>query len=385
MTRGTCDTARSGHPRLRRRSETGGWTLTAGLVAAVLAVLLVDIVTGPDFRIIHVSVIAAIIAAMYRTVRQTVVVTMVFCVSTGVVYAYGWREAGLLTSYAVVLGNVAIGAALVRLCALRQQHDHLLEQALSASETVQRFLIRPFPLHTDDATVDGFYHSSTQEALVGGDIYEALTTPHGTRVLIGDVLGKGLPALQAGMATLTSFRECAYDEPTLLGVADRLEQALLRHIQRAEQDAAESGESGGRRFVTALLLQLDPGGSALIVHCGHVPPFLFTTGGVTEVQLTAPGLPLGLDELAQDSRGEQKIPFAPGDRLALCTDGVTETRDAAGADYPLAARLRSWAALPSPRLIERLQQDLTDFARHEPHDDTAFLLVRRHSSERDDA
>lgn len=352
--------------------------MTAGLTAAVFAVLLVDIATGPSFRIIHVSVIVAIIAAMYRTVRQTVIVTGVFCVATAAIYAYSWKEAGLLTSYAVVSGNVAIGAALVRLCALRRQHDHLLEQALSASETVQRFLIRPFPLHTDDATVDGFYDSSTQEALVGGDIYEALPTPHGTRILIGDVRGKGLPALQAGMATLTSFRECAYDEPTLLGVADRLERALLRHLQRTEQGAEEAEEGGGRRFVTALLLQLDPGGNALLVHCGHVPPFLLTMGSATEVRLTTPGLPLGLDELAQDSRSEQKIPFAPGDRLALCTDGVTETRNAAGADYPLATRLRSWATLPSPQLIERLQQDLMEFARHDPHDDTAFLLVRRH-------
>ncbi|MGW1553475.1 PP2C family protein-serine/threonine phosphatase [Streptomyces sp. NPDC002346] len=278
---------------------------------------------------------------------------------------------------------MAIGAALVRLCALREQRDQLLAQALSASDTVQRFLIRPFPLHTDDATVDGFYDSSTQEALVGGDVYEALSTPHGTRVLIGDVRGKGLSALQAGMATLTSFRECAYNEPTLLGVADRLEQALLRHNQRTEQDTEDGRESGGRRFVTALLLQLDPGGTALIVHCGHVPPFLLTMGSATEVQLTTPGLPLGLDELAPNSRREQKIPFAPGDRLALCTDGVTETRNADGADYPLTARLCSWATLPSPQLIERLQQDLMDFARHEPHDDMAFLLVRRHFSDRD--
>ncbi|MGW1282668.1 SpoIIE family protein phosphatase [Streptomyces sp. NPDC001118] len=64
---------------------------------------------------------------------------------------------------------------------------------------------------------------------------------------------------------------------------------------------------------------------------------------------------------------------------------MTETRNADGADYPLAARLRSWAALPSPQIIERLQQDLMDFAGHEPRDDMAFLLVRRHFSDRDDA
>ncbi|WP_369368035.1 PP2C family protein-serine/threonine phosphatase [Streptomyces sp. CG4] len=385
MTRGTSDAARGGRSRLRRPSDTGGWALTTGLVVAILVVLLVDLATGPVFRIIQVSVIAAVIAAMYCTVRQTVIVTVAFFAATAAMYIYSWKEAGFLTSYAVLAGNVAIGAALLRLCALRRQRDHLLAQALSASETVQRFLIRPFPLHTDDATVDGFYDSSTREALVGGDIYEALSTRHGTRVLIGDVRGKGLSALQAGMTVLTSFRECAYHEPSLLGVADRLEQALLRHNQRTERDAEEGGEHGGRRFVTALLLQLDPGGNALIVHCGHVPPFLLTLGSAAEVQLTTPGLPLGLDELAPDSRSEQKIPLAPGDRLALCTDGVTETRNADGADYPLAARLRSWAALPSPQLIERLQQDLMDFAGHEPRDDMAFLLVRRHFSDRDDA
>ncbi|MFI9644852.1 PP2C family protein-serine/threonine phosphatase [Streptomyces sp. NPDC052040] len=378
MIRGPGDAVRGGCAYPRRPSERRGWGLTAGLVTAIAAILLVDLATGPAFRIIQISVIAAVIAAMYRTVRQTVIVTAAFFAATVTMYVYGWRQAGLPTSYAVLAGDLAIGAALVRLCALRGQRDRLLSEALSASETVQRFVIRPFPLHTEDARVDGFYSSSTQAALVGGDIYEVLSTPHGTRVLIGDVRGKGLSALQAGMAVLASFRECAHSEPTLLGVADRLEGALLRHNRQTAQDAEEGGEgeSDARRFVTALLLQLDSGGDALIVHCGHVPPFLLTMGDATEVRLTAPGLPLGLDELAPDSRSEQKISFAPGDRLALCTDGVTETRDEGGADYPLAARLRSWAALPSPELLERLQQDLVDFARHEPRDDMAFLLVR---------
>ncbi|MGW1282666.1 hypothetical protein ACWD4N_02830 [Streptomyces sp. NPDC002586] len=157
MTRGTSDAARGGRSRLRRPSDTGGWPLTTGLVVAILVVLLVDLATGPVFRIIQLSVIAAVIAAMYCTVRQTVIVTVAFFAATAAMYIYSWKEAGFLTSYAVLAGNVAIGAALLRLCALRRQRDHLLAQALSASETVQRFLIRPFPLHTDDATVDGFY------------------------------------------------------------------------------------------------------------------------------------------------------------------------------------------------------------------------------------
>ncbi|MGG2459769.1 PP2C family protein-serine/threonine phosphatase [Streptomyces sp. RGM 3693] len=358
---------------IERLPEKGGWPTAAGMAAVNVAVMVVDLGSGSNDQIIQVSVIAVLIVAMVCAVRQTLLVAAVHTTAVVVIFIQERAATSAPTVYAVVVGTVAICAALVVLCMLRQQREALLARTRSNAEAVQRVLLRPFPLRTDDATVDGLYISSVQEALVGGDVYEVLPTPYGTRVLIGDVRGKGLPALQAGMVVLTSFRESAYHQPTLSQVADRLEQALQRHNRRPPQEGAESED----RFVTALLLQLETDRNALIVDCGHVPPSLLAEGTAAEVRIDDPGLPLGLGELAPGPRTEQRIPFAPGDRLALCTDGVTETRDANGADYPLGERLRAWAALPSAQLLNRLQQDLLDYAGHELHDDAAFLVVRR--------
>ncbi|CAM5714079.1 membrane protein [Streptomyces canarius] len=68
--------------------------------------------------------------------------------------------------------------------------------------------------------------------------------------------------------------------------------------------------------------------------------------------------------------------FRPGDQLLLYTDGITETRDAAGSFYPLLQRLRSWSALPPRELLERLHRDLLAYSGDRLQDDIAALAVR---------
>jgi sigma-B regulation protein RsbU (phosphoserine phosphatase) len=48
--------------------------------------------------------------------------------------------------------------------------------------------------------------SATEDALVGGDFYEVVVTRHGLRVLVGDLKGKGLEAVQLAALVLAGFR-----------------------------------------------------------------------------------------------------------------------------------------------------------------------------------
>jgi serine phosphatase RsbU (regulator of sigma subunit) len=59
----------------------------------------------------------------------------------------------------------------------------------------------------------------------------------------------------------------------------------------------------------------------------------------------------------------------------LYTDGVTETRDASGAFYPLLDRLRSWGPLPPEELLDRIHDDLLAHSHRGLEDDTAALAV----------
>ena len=169
----------------------------------------------------------------------------------------------------------------------------------------------------------------------GGDIHDVMATPFGVRLLIGDVMGTGLPANRTGLAVLNAWRELACTEPSLAGVAVRL-HAMIARSEHPE------------RFVTALLANFpdpaapgeggDPsraGGSwAELVCCGHPPPLLLRHGAAAFVEpYAAP--PLGLLDLADGWCRASMVPVSAGDRLLLYTDGVSEARDARGRFFPL--------------------------------------------------
>src|SRR5260370_7119503 len=109
----------------------------------------------------------------------------------------------------------------------------------------------------------------------GGDIRDVMATPFGVRLLVGDVMGTGLPANRTGLAVLNAWRELACTEPSLTGIAVRL-HAMIARSEHPE------------RFVTALLANFpvadDPatgvaGGTwAELVCCGHPPPLLLRGG-----------------------------------------------------------------------------------------------------------
>lgn len=213
----------------------------------------IDLATGEGSQTIQVSGLAALVAAMLCTTGQVVVVGMFYTAAVAVVYTSELAASGAPTMIASTGGSIVVSIACVLLCQSRWEREKLLARVRFTAEAAQRTLLRELPLHTNDAVVDGLYMSSARDALIGGDIYEVLPTPYGTRVLIGDVRGKGLPAIHAGAAVLTSFREGAYHQASLLGVCTQMEQALLRHNHYAQ----DTGD--GERFVTALVLQLEPG------------------------------------------------------------------------------------------------------------------------------
>jgi hypothetical protein len=144
----------------------------------------------------------------------------------------------------------AVGTGLivhVRRALLRE-----LRQARQVAGAAQSVLLRPLPPRIDGLTVAAAQMSADRGATIGGDLYEAVATEHGVRVVMGDVRGHGLAAIGTAAAVLGSFREAVHDEPELAGVLRRLDRALARHLmERAERDGTVAEE-----FVTVLLLEI---------------------------------------------------------------------------------------------------------------------------------
>ena len=112
------------------------------------------------------------------------------------------------------------------------------------------------------------YLAGTAEARVGGDLYEVTRTQFGIRLIVGDVRGKGLDAVEIAADVLGVFREVAHEVYTLAEVARRIDASLAR------RPAAPLEE-----FVTAVLAEIDPAAGTLTVYnCGHPPPLVLSPG-----------------------------------------------------------------------------------------------------------
>lgn len=351
-----------------------GSRATVLLILAVAIVTFVDATTGPELHISSFLGIAPLYAALRCSYRQTLLVAAFFVVCLTYVdlftvpdWAPASRAVGIFGAYLVAVFSLV-------LCRTRLQREALHARTSLVADTVQRAMLRELPLSAGPVEAYGFYVSAQEGARVGGDIYEAIDTRHGLRLMIGDVQGKGMPAIGAGLEVLASFREAAQYQESLESVAERMEQALTRYNTRSVQQGTDE------RFVTALLMEVrGPTGGAQgrVLSCGHIPYYLVRGGEVSERDDGEGGLPLGLGMLSAEPRRSAPIQPQPEDWVVLCTDGVTEARGKDGDFYPLAERLAGWTDLEPPELSRTLRADLEHFTGGQLLDDATVLVVRR--------
>ncbi|MFF3958903.1 PP2C family protein-serine/threonine phosphatase [Streptomyces sp. NPDC001890] len=272
-----------------------------------------------------------------------------------------------LFTLAVIAGATAAAAFASH---VRQQREQTLADVRSVAETTQKVLLRPMPHRLGRLDIEALYLAAAAQARVGGDFYEALETVHGVRMIIGDVRGKGLPAVGMASAVLGCFREAAYDEPDLARLARRLDVSTSRYTALLPDDRMEY-------FATALLVEIPDDGSAVgIVNLGHPPPLLLRAGTVREVTPTAPSPPINMGALVEDGYRIDTFSFVIEDQLLLYTDGVTETRDHTGAFFPLVQHAGQWEAGSPSLLLEQLHSDLVRFSHDRLDDDIAAIAVR---------
>ncbi|MFF7486924.1 PP2C family protein-serine/threonine phosphatase [Streptomyces luteogriseus] len=266
---------------------------------------------------------------------------------------------------AVLSALVAVTLASGLASALRGRRERVLAAVRSVAETAQHALLRPVPSTVGPFQVAVRYSAAAAEARIGGDLYALIPTPHGVRLIVGDVRGKGLPAVGTAALVLGVFREAAHDEADLLAVVDRIERSLARNLGRDD-------------FVTAVVAGYPRAGQLEVVNCGHNPPLLVSASGtISTVEPAHPAPPLGLRALTGHTPGLQVLPFADGDQLLLYTDGVTEARDAGRAFYPLAEGLERHVSHEPSHTLGALHDELLAHVGGRLHDDAALLLIRK--------
>ncbi|MDX3382792.1 PP2C family protein-serine/threonine phosphatase [Streptomyces niveiscabiei] len=365
------------------------------LVPALLltGITLLDVGTDVRFHIESFCVFVVAITAVLCGVRTTALFAVL---SLAAFVLTELREPDQYKAGTVDLVLVAVGGGLsVLACAARLRAERRMVRMTDAADTTRRTVLRPLPADWGGLRHAEVYLAADADARVGGDFYDIQPGPHGTRVLVGDVQGKGLAAVEAAAALLGTFREAGYHEADLGVVGARLETRMLRH--RAH--AAAVGRDEGDRFATAVLLGYPPkgavGGVAVVevVLFGHEPPMVVGTGGVRVLGDEAGGgLPLGLGDLGElgvsgdlgDLRGTPevlRVEVGEEETVLLVTDGVTEARDAQGRFYPLPEELSKAltrdAGLAEPdRLVAFVREGALRHSGGRPGDDTTVFAVR---------
>ena len=286
--------------------------LEAAPLGLLLVIALCDVLLlGSRNVVLGLVVMVPLLAANFVGPRLTAwygILAFVTAVLLG--FADQQYEAGTWPSQAVRLVAVAVGGiGGVLASAYREHREARLAQVIRVAEVAQRAILIPVPPELNGVRLAVHYESAASEAVIGGDLYAAVSTRFGLRVLVGDVRGKGLDAVRLASQVLAAFRERAADRDDLEALSEDLDRAVRR-------------TAGPEDFVTAVLAQIRPDGGLTLVNAGHPAPFLARGRRLTVLEPPEPRPPLGLD-----GRGTvQQLTLTAEDRLLFYTDGLTEAR-----------------------------------------------------------
>ena len=205
---------------------------------------------------------------------------------------------------------------------------------------------------------------------VGGDFFDYLEL--GTRGFgfgLGDVAGKGAPAALLAAAVQSNFIAQAPVSADPADTLTRVNNALLRRAIEA-------------RFATMFHGVVDPDGHLSYSNGGQEPPLVLQANGGMS-WLEAGGPVLGL--LPGATYEFDSMLLKPGDLVVICSDGVTEARNAAGEEFGRERLIETMAGCHGGKpeeVLERLFEAVRVFSQGTPQGDDITGLVLRYRGRR---
>jgi serine phosphatase RsbU (regulator of sigma subunit)/pSer/pThr/pTyr-binding forkhead associated (FHA) protein len=268
--------------------------------------------------------------------------------------AGGNRE--LLQTLAIEASTVLENARLLE----EERAKRQLEEELSLARTIQQSLL-PGKLPSEGwLRASG---SSVASHEVGGDYFDVTpVNEHCWCAVVADVSGKGVSSallaslLQGALITAT-------DHPATLG----------RRMERLNRFLMD--RTGGEKYATVFYALLEIDGRLSYVNAAHCPPIVVRASGELST-LDATGTPVGLMEAVEFGVVEEHL--APGDKVIIYTDGVTEAQNAAG-EFFGKKRLREIVTARAgdhcQAVHDAIQAAVTEFTEGAPQSDDITLVV----------
>jgi sigma-B regulation protein RsbU (phosphoserine phosphatase) len=231
---------------------------------------------------------------------------------------------------------------------------------------------------------------------VSGDFYDAFTVANGRRVafVVADVCDKGIGAALfmalirsllrhtaefSGLQSLAAEQIIASTQDSGKPVVPVVGVTPMMNAIRSTNEYLTRNHAAQAYFATLFFGVLDPvTGRVAYINCGHNPPMLLRSDGISQSTLEHTGPAVGVVPDCVFALGHTRL--APGDTLLVYTDGVTEARSPTGEFFGEERLLRA-ARLPgisgksiSDNVERRLYAHIGDAAQF---DDITMMTIHR--------
>lgn len=240
-----------------------------------------------------------------------------------------------------------------------------LEREINLAKNIQTVLLNGERPKLEKDEVSGI---SIPARLIGGDYFDFYPLPNGKlRIVIGDVMGKGIPAAMLMILTRGAFRTAA---ESTIGPGETL---------TAMNNALYSDLRKLNSFVTVFCADWDPLlGKLSYSNAGHSLPEIIRENKQKVKFPSVKGVMLG--GLPNQLYKEESVSLVEGDLVFIYTDGIVESVNAGGEMYKV-NRLENLLKSVVTHTVQQIEQsvitDLNRFTEGLPQkDDITMVLLK---------
>lgn len=260
-------------------------------------------------------------------------------------------------------------------------HEDLKKELKLGSKIHQELLLGKVPASVPGLEIAASTISSKE---IDGDFYDFYRpSPQVFDIVLGDVMGKGLPAALVGTAVKTQFMRFAIpyqhvkvwdkegfwheDQPSPIEILEHVQEEISKELIHLEF------------FVTLFYARfLNQQRQLKYVDCGSAKPLHFIKKTLEIKELQGPNFPLGMVE--RDSYQELTVHFSPGDLFIFYSDGITEAKNPQSELFGL-ERLKDIilrnSDLDSVELMHTIKREVVSFAEKDTlSDDVTMIIVK---------
>lgn len=237
--------------------------------------------------------------------------------------------------------------------------NHQMEKDLRLAAKTQHSIMKPIKdLPFLKTSLLHFPHSQ-----VSGDIYDEIEDGNGhVNIFLGDVCGHGIQAALIAMMVemgLISITPNHQPSEILSDLNRKLSSNLVDNL-----------------FVTAVCLKISKNGQLFLSNAGHYPAVVIPADHSAPVQLSPPGMALGLFYRERIPYQDVEYQLQRGDLVFICTDGVTECvngNNVFGFER-LVDLLKESVHLDLDKILAQVKAELQDFMEGSPFGDDVTMI-----------